>query len=632
MKSICLLSFVFLVLTGCGGSGGGTTATTTLNVPALPTPPVSRLVLPSDYVGFFIGITPLGTNKQLATSQQFSQQLYTLDADNTITPVSFLDTAALPIDLTGNLSFTSEEHIIPLDIMVMSPDYVMLTLFHRNFDTDTDNDYFNLLVDLRSGTVVSAPVGINTQGNSGRSALTQLGRDYFPPDSRWNDTEDLYVISVDYEALDMMEEVDHQEIIDHHSGVPCPTNEAEDDTADDTADDTTDETEDETVDDTTDTEADEASEDTTDTTTDSTETADDSNAQTVTCTGPIGGTITPTTPVTDTTDTTADTTTAETTAAFRATTSANTNAHATSETQAPTPTNIYKMRLGAANQYSLEQVSLEDDRPGLGQFVVSKSGIMIYRNLDGGDNSYRVLLENCEDVTGRLSTVLLAPYSSLIVADDDAGNSSIFEVTERGINKLIFSCNGNVVRQSFSGYTTRVASLRLPYNSESVSSYDYIYPYFINSSCQAGRIFPRAEPEIDILNPMPSIPGLPSSDSRGLRKSQMFNNSLYCIGYDAGLNLAVAQLDTTSTNNDFEFLTLDFGLWLPDFDTLHVLSDNSVIFTGTSRVSTEVKTIMLNADGEEFDLTDTLVGLKVSQQIEITPPTGTTYSSNLVEE
>ena len=98
------------------------------------------------------------------------------------------------------------------------------------------------------------------------------------------------------------------------------------------------------------------------------------------------------------------------------------------------------------------------------------------------------------------------------------------------------------------------------------------------------------------------------------------------------LNLAVAQLDTTSTDNDFEFLTLDFGLWLPDFDTLHVLSDNSVIFTGTSRVSTEVKTIMLNADGEEFDLTDTLVGLKVSQQIEITPPTGTTYSSNLVEE
>ncbi|MFY0639466.1 MAG: hypothetical protein JXR16_00355 [Bermanella sp.] len=618
MKSICLLYLIFLVLTGCGGSGGGgTTATTTLNVPTLPVPPVSQLVLPADYVGFFIGINPLGTNKQLATSQQFTQQLYTLDAENTITPVSFLDTQALPMDLTGNLSFTSEEHIIPLDIMVMNPDYVMLTLFHRNFDTDTDNDYFNLLVDLRTGTVVSAPVGINAQGNSGRSSLTQLGRDYFPPDSRWNDTEDLYVISVDYEALDMMEEVDHQEIIDHHSGVPCPTNETEEDATDET-DETTDEATDETTD--------EATEETTQ---DTTDTTDDAAEEIVTCTGPIGGTVTPSTPVTDTTE---DTTATDTTAAFMATTDLATYAHATSDTQAPTPTNIYKMRLGAANQYSLERVSLEDDRPGLGQFVVSKSGIMIYRNLDGGDNSYRVLLENCEDVTGRLSTVLLAPYSSLIVADDDVGNSSIFEVTERGINKLIFSCNGNVVRQSFSGYTARVASLRLPYNSESVSSYDYIYPYFINSSCQTGRIFPRAEPEINILNPMPSIPGLPSSDTRGLRKSQMFNNSLYCIGYDAGLNLAVAQLDTTSSTNSFEFLTLDFGLWLPDFDTLHVLSDNAVIFTGTSRVSTEVKTIMLNADGEEFDLTDTLVGLKVSQQIEITPPTGTTYSSNLVEE
>ena len=41
---------------------------------------------------------------------------------------------------------------------------------------------------------------------------------------------------------------------------------------------------------------------------------------------------------------------------------------------------------------------------------------------------------------------------------------------------------------------------------------------------------------------------------------------------------------------------------------------------------------LIAADGEEFDLTDSLVGLKVSQQIEITPPTGTTYSSNLVEE
>jgi hypothetical protein len=131
---------------------------------------------------------------------------------------------------------------------------------------------------------------------------------------------------------------------------------------------------------------------------------------------------------------------------------------------------------------------------------------------------------------------------------------------------------------------------------------------------------------------MPSIPGLTNGDARGLRKSQMFNNKLYCIGYDASLNLAVAQLDTTTNNDQFEFLSIDFGLWLPDFDTIHVLSDESIIFTGSSRVSTEVKTIMLNTAGEEFDLSEDLVGLKVAQQIEITPPTGTTYSSNLVEE
>jgi hypothetical protein len=606
MKSICLIILITLAGCGGGGGGGGGTITTTLNVPTLPTPPVSRLVLPTDYVGFFIGIVPLGTKKQLATSQQFTQQLYALDADNVITPITFLDTAALELDLTGNLSFASEENIVPLDIMVMNPDYIMLTLFHRNFDTDTTNDYFNLLVDLRSGTVVSAPTGLNEQGNSGRSSLTQLGRDYFPPDSRWNDTNDLYVISIDYEALDMMEEVDHQEIIDHHTGVPCPTNETEDDTTDETDD----------------TVADPETPET-DTTEETTDTTDE---EAPTCTGPVGATVTPTAPTPATDDTTPDT------AAAAFVSGSFTQALTTTETTAPTPTNIYKMSLGAANQYSLEQVSLEDDRPGLGQFVVSRSGVMIYRNLDGGDNSYRVLLEDCEEVTGRLSTVLLAPYSSLIVADDDAGNSSIFEVTERGFNKLIFSCNGNVTRQSFSGYTTQINSLRLPYNSQSIASYDYSFPYFVNSSCQGGRAFPRQEPEIEILNPMPSIPGLPNSDVRGLRKSQMFNNTLYCIGYDAGLNLSIAQLDTGNATSNYEFLTIDFGLWLPDFDTIHMLSDNHVVFTGTSRISTEVKTIMLNADGEEFDLTDTVVGLKVAQQIEVITPTGTTYSSNLVEE
>lgn len=615
MKTITGILLLALALIGCGGGGGGgtTTTTTTLNVPALPTPPVSRIILPASYVGFFIGITPLGTNRQLATSQQFTQQLYTLDADNNITPVTFLDTTGLiELDLTGNVSFTSEENIIPLDIMVMNPDYVLLTLFHRNFDTNTENDYFNLLVDLRSGNVTSAPLGINTQGNSGRSALTQLGRDYFPPDSRWNDTDDLYVLSVDYEALDMMEDVDHQEIIDHHTGVPCPTNE-EETPEDEAADEPTDDTTQDPVDVTDPTAP--------DTPTD-TETPDTEETPPL-CTEPIGGTITPTP------DTTPATT--EPTAALR---SGNAPvSHASSQSADLVPTNIYKMRLGAANQYSLEQVSLQDDRPGLGQFAVSRAGIMIYRNIDGGDNSYRVLLEDCETVTGRLSTVLLAPYTSLIVADDESGNSSIFEVTERGINKLVFSCNGNVVRQSYSGYTTRITSLRLPYNSESISSYDYIYPYFINSSCQGGRLFPRPNPEITIFNPLPSILGLPSGDVRGLRKSQMFNNNLYCIGYDAGLNLVIVKLDTTNnTNDEFEVLNFNFGLWIPDFDSIHLVSDDHIIFSGTSRVSTEIKTIMLNTNGEEFDLSDDLISLKVAQQIEVVPPTGTTYSSNLVEE
>ena len=611
MLRIIIITSIWLTLYGCGGSSssGGTP---TLNVPTLPAPPVSRLVLPNDYVGFFIGLTPLGTDRNLATSQQYTQALYTLDADNVITPVTFLDQDGLELDLTGNTSFTEEIHIIPLDIMVMSADYVMLTIYHRDLELDSDNDYYNLLVDLRSGDVVSAPVGLNTQGNSGRSNLTQLGRDYFPPDSRWNDTEDLYVISVDYEALNLMDEVpadDHQELVDHHLGVPCPA-QPEDETEE--QEDTTDETNPDSN-----TQDDSATEEPAE--------ATDETQETSTCTGPTGGTISSSNPSDTQGGTEQDTTTANLIAVQN-----NPSHHVTAD--APTPTSIYKMSLGADNQYSLEQVNLEDDRPGLGQFIVSRSGIMIYRNLDGGDNSYRVLLSDCENVTGRVSTVLLAPYTSLIVSDDEAGNSSIFEITERGTNKLMFSCNGNVTREAYSGYSARVSSLKLPYNSESIGSYDYIYPYFVNDSCQSGRLFPRQAQEIEILNPMPSIPGLPTGDPRGLRKSQMFNGKLYCIGYDANLILSIAQLDPEVDEDSYEFLDFDFGLWLPDFDTIHVLSDNHVIFSGSARNNVEVRTIMLNTDGEEFDLTDELLALKVSQQIEITPPVGTTYSTTLDEE
>lgn len=629
MMKMLIFASLWVVLYGCGGSSSS--SGTTLNVPSLPLPPVAQLELADEYVGLFIGSTPLGTNPNLATSQQYSQLLYTLDTDNNITPVTFLDQDSLPIDLTGNVSFTDEENIIPLDIMVMSPDYVMLTIFHRDLDTDPENDYYNLFVDLRSGNVVSAPVGLNLEGNSGRSSLTQLGRDYFPPDQRWNDTEDLYVISVDYEALNLLEEValdDHEELVDHHLGVPCPVSEDEDTAEADETDgaDETDNTNPAPAAD--DTPPTDVAEDTSDAAEEDTTTQDVSP----TCTAPIGGTLSSEDATAESTDT--DATTPETTNEATANLMAHTATfqQLASENEAPTPTSIYKMSLGEANQYSLEQVSLEDDRPGLGQFVVSRSGIMIYRNLDGGDNSYRVLLSDCENVTGRVSTVLLAPYTSLVVADDEAGNSSIFEITERGTNKLIFSCNGNVVREAYSGYSERISSLRLPFNSESISSYDFIYPYFVNSSCQSGRLFPRQAEEIDILNPMPSIPGLPSSDPRGLRKSQMFDGKLYCIGYDAGLLLSIAELNPTVSPDEYRFLDFDFGTWLPDFDTLHVLSNNHVIFSGSSRTSFDVRTIMLNTVGEEFDLTDQLLALKVAQQIEITPPQGTTYSSTLDEE
>ena len=225
MRCLCLV-ILFYLISACGGGGGSAEETTTVNLPDIPVPPVSRLVLSNDYVGFLIGTQPIGVDPSLATSQQFSQVLYQLDAEDNITPVTLLDQTALALDLTGNITFASEEHIIPLDIMVMSEDYILLTIFHRNFDTDTDNDYYNLLVDLATGFVVGAPVGLNTAGNSGRSNLTQLGRDYFPPDNRWNDSEELYVVSVDFDELDLMssgdfvEDPDHEELVDHHSGVP----------------------------------------------------------------------------------------------------------------------------------------------------------------------------------------------------------------------------------------------------------------------------------------------------------------------------------------------------------------------------------------------------------------------------
>lgn len=363
-----------------------------------------------------------------------------------------------------------------VDIHFEQREYILLTIFNRDFDGDPDNNYFNLLVHLRSGNVVAAPVGLNQQGNSGRSSLTTLGRDYFPPDARWNDTEDLYVVSVDFDELDLMssgefvEDPDHEEPVDHHSGVPCPAPIEETDTQENADADTN------TGEDTSPT-TDAAGTSTTETS--DTSSTDNSTQETDTAsTDEAGTTDSSVTDETETTETTSNCIEPDSTEASEPTqvtdntaesaTEDTTNATANSadidspftpnmralDDEVPIPTAIYRMRLGANSTFGLEKISAEDDRPGLGQFIASNSGIIIYRNIDGGDNSYRVLIDHCEGITGRLSTVLILNNTSLIVADDDAGNSSIFEVTERGMNKLIFSCNGNVIRLAYSGYST----------------------------------------------------------------------------------------------------------------------------------------------------------------------------------
>jgi hypothetical protein len=278
------------------------------------------------------------------------------------------------------------------------------------------------------------------------------------------------------------------------------------------------------------------------------------------------------------------------------------------------------MDLYEGNQYSLEKVSAVDDRPGLGQIVINNNGLIAYRNEDGGDNSIRVLLPYCETETGRLSTVLLAPYTTLILAPDRDNISSVYEVTDSGMNKLVFSCNGNVERQAYTGYSTKVRALRLPFNSQSIATYDYAYPYFINTSCQSADLFPAQPGYTYILDPMPAIPGLASDDVRGLRKSQYFNSRLYCIGYDSSLNLSVAELNPTDRYPEYDFLNFDFSSWLPDFDTVHVLSNGKALFTGTKRTDPTIKTIMIDTSGVEIDLGDDLAGFKVGQQIEVTPP------------
>jgi hypothetical protein len=598
MIRIAFLFLFSLALIGCGGgggAGGGTTSPVLVpNQPALPASPIGSITLGDDYVGFIIGQQPLSLDPSSGDSLRFTQQLYKLDANNNITPVPMFDAAGEQIDFTGNLSYTDIENLTPLDIMVLSPDYLLLTLYQRNFDQDDDNDYYNLLIDLHDGSVVSAPLGLNLQGNSGRSSLTQAGRDVFPPDSRWNLSQNLYVVGIDYEELGLMQSDnyavdDRPEIVDHHSGVPCPTNEtevAEEET--EVAEEETEETEETEVGDTTD-----------ETITNQTEPVETGQI----CEGTVGA---------STSDPDQDDSVLET-------------SDAADIKNLPTPTALYRMDLAAGNQYELIKVSAPDDRPGLGQVIISDNGIIIYRNDDGGDNSYRVLIPDCEGVTGRLSTVLLAPFSTLIMAPDRNSVSSVFEVTYSGMNKLLFSCNGNIEKQAYTAYSTKVESLKMPYNSKSITTYDYAYPYFLNTSCQSASLFPAQPGFTSILSPMPIIPGLPSGDVRGIRKSQFLDSRLYCIGYNSALELSIAELDPSDSYPVYEFLNFDFSAWIPRFDTVHVLSNNNVIFTGNTRVASTIRTIMMDTSGVQTDLGDALGGLMVAQQIEIIPP-GTIYT------
>jgi hypothetical protein len=595
MIRIAFLFLFSLALIGCGGgggAGGGTTSPVLVpNQPALPASPIGSITLGDDYVGFIIGQQPLSLDPSSGDSLRFTQQLYKLDANNNITPVPMFDAAGEQIDFTGNLSYTDIENLTPLDIMVLSPDYLLLTLYQRNFDQDDDNDYYNLLIDLHDGSVVSAPLGLNLQGNSGRSSLTQAGRDVFPPDSRWNLSQNLYVVGIDYEELGLMQSDnyavdDRPEIVDHHSGVPCPTNETE--VAEEETEVAEEETEETEVGDTTD-----------ETITNQTEPVETGQI----CEGTVGA---------STSDPDQDDSVLET-------------SDAADIKNLPTPTALYRMDLAAGNQYELIKVSAPDDRPGLGQVIISDNGIIIYRNDDGGDNSYRVLIPDCEGVTGRLSTVLLAPFSTLIMAPDRNSVSSVFEVTYSGMNKLLFSCNGNIEKQAYTAYSTKVESLKMPYNSKSITTYDYAYPYFLNTSCQSASLFPAQPGFTSILSPMPIIPGLPSGDVRGIRKSQFLDSRLYCIGYNSALELSIAELDPSDSYPVYEFLNFDFSAWIPRFDTVHVLSNNNVIFTGNTRVASTIRTIMMDTSGVQTDLGDALGGLMVAQQIEIIPP-GTIYT------
>lgn len=553
-----LLSGLIFCLHGCVGAGAGDPApyptAEPASLPQLPVAPVTTLNINTRSTSLMLGRQPLSTASSDPLSLYYTQQLYQLEAaDPLVTddvdkliPVELTGTGGTALDLTGNLSYLAQAQVIPQDLMRLNDQYWLLALTYRDLDKDDGNNNFNLLIDLETGTTYSAPLGLNPTGNSGELPQGSQMRDYFPPDNRFNDTDELYVLDVDYDLLAQYPDGivdDDPEPVDHVNPIS----------------------------DGNDTEADSG---------------------------------------TGSTSTTATTSTGTTTA---------NSGSSDAEAEKVIPTALYRMRVSEAGAYTLDKISAAGDRPGLGQFAASRAGVLIYRNLDAGDDAYRVLISGCDEVTGRVSTRLYLPNSTLLVANDSDGSSSIFEVTERGINKLIFNCNGNLTRMAYSGYEQKVSSLRMSQNSTAIGPYSYTNGYLASKRCETLELFPRKDPQTPVQNPMPSIPGL-GSDYRSLRRLQNLNGQFVCIGYDASGWPHVYGINHTRKSSAYALLPYDLDNWIFNFDTIWLLNNGQLIFSGYPRTGYLTTTQLLDASGNYTDVSESLGGLIPMQLLVLPEP------------
>jgi hypothetical protein len=551
-------------LYGCVGAGVGDPlpypTAQPASLPQIPVAPVTSLTLNKRASSLLIARQPLSTAGSDPLSLYYSQQVFQLvradplvlnDIDKLI-PVPLMGTATETLDLTGNLSLLDKQQVIPTDLMPLNDQYWLLALSYRDLDKDETNNNFNLLIDLSTGTAYSAPLGLNPQGNSGELPQGAQMRDYFPPDNRFNDTADLYVLDVDYALLaqypDGIVDTD-PEPVDHVNPIT--------DTSTDTA-----------------------------------------------------STSTTTTPTTTATPSTTATTT---------TSSTNTSSD-TSTAEKVIPTALYRMRVSDAGAYTLDKISAPGDRPGLGQFAASRAGVLIYRNLDAGDDAYRVLISGCDEVTGRVSARLYLPNSTLMVADDSDGNSAIFEVTERGINKLIFNCNGTLTRLAYSGYTQKVSSLRMGQNSTATGPYRYDNGYLASNRCETLELFPQKDPQTTVQNPMPSVPGL-GSDYRSLRRLQNLGQQFVCLGYNASGWPRVYGLNHSVKGSEYLQLPYNIDNWVINFDSFFMLDNGQLLFSGYPRTGYQTTTQLLDAQGNYQDVSDTLGGIIPMQLWALPTPT-----------